>query len=89
MKTITIHPTPHDEPNLNPSPAADKSAVRHTFTLGLDVDLRTVVVAIQCDQGVIAPGQKFTRAAEQTNRTGKTGKGKNLKPRHICRCQPS
>jgi transposase len=60
MKTI-INPTPHDETNLKPSPAADKSAVRHTFTLGLDVDVRSVVVAIQCDQGVIPPARKYTR----------------------------
>ena len=36
--------------------------MRHTFTLGLDVDLRTVVTALQCDGGVIPPAQKFTRA---------------------------
>ena len=36
--------------------------MRHTFILGLDVDLRFAVVAIQCDHGVIAPAQKFTRA---------------------------
>ncbi len=61
MKTI-INPTPHDQTDINPSAAADKSAVRRTFILGLDVDLRSVVVAIQCDQGVIPPAQKFTRA---------------------------
>lgn len=31
------------------------------FKLGLDVDLRQVVVAIQCDQGVPALAQKFSR----------------------------
>jgi len=62
MKTKTTVPTPHTETHHNPSLAADKSAVRHTFTLGLDVDLRCVVTAIQCDQGVIPPAQKFTRA---------------------------
>ena len=36
--------------------------MRHVFTLGLDVDLRFVVVATQCDQGVIAPARKLTRA---------------------------
>ena len=30
--------------------------------LGLDVDLRNIVVAIQCDNGLIAPAQKFSRA---------------------------
>ncbi|HEX5091434.1 MAG TPA: IS110 family transposase, partial [Burkholderiales bacterium] len=34
----------------------------HTFTLGLDVDLRWVVVATQCDHGTIAPARKLTRA---------------------------
>lgn len=57
-----INTAPHDKTNLNVLAAADKPAVRHTFTLGLDVDLRLVVTAIQCDQGVIAPAQKFTRA---------------------------
>ena len=42
----TINPTPHDETNLNPPVAADKPAVRHTFTLGLDVDLFTPVFAL-------------------------------------------
>lgn len=32
------------------------------FKLGLDVDLRNIVVAIQCDHGAIAPAQKFSRA---------------------------
>lgn len=62
MKTITTVPTPHTGSDINPSPVADKPVVRHTFTLGLDVDLRFVVVAIQCDQGAIASAQKFTRA---------------------------
>ena len=62
MKTNIIHPIPHTETNHNPSPAADKSAVRHEFTLGLDVDLRFVVVATQCDHGVIPPARKLTRA---------------------------
>jgi transposase len=58
----TIQRTPHTETDNNPSPAADKSAVRQIYTLGLDVDLRYVVTAIQCDQGVIAPARKYTRA---------------------------
>jgi len=61
MKT-TIAPTPHTGTDHNPSAAPDKSAVRHVFTLGLDVDLRFVVMALQCDQGVIAPARKYTRA---------------------------
>lgn len=57
----TIQRTPHTATDHNPSPAADKSAVRQIYTLGLDVDLRWVVTAIQCDQGVIAPARKYTR----------------------------
>ena len=42
--------------------AAPTSAVRHVFKLGLDVDLRFVVTATQCDHGVIKPAHKWTRA---------------------------
>jgi transposase len=58
----TIQRTPHTETDNKPSPTPDKSVVRHVFTLGLDVDLRYVVTAIQCDQGVILPARKYTRA---------------------------
>lgn len=58
----TIQPTLHDKTNHNPSTGADKRAVRHVFKLGLDVDLNTIVVAIQCDHGEIKPAQKFSRA---------------------------
>jgi transposase len=58
----TIQRTPHTETDNNPSAVADKSAVRQIYTLGLDVDLRYVVTAIQCDQDVIAPARKYTRA---------------------------
>jgi transposase len=61
MKTITTVPTPHTATDINPSPVPDKSVVRQVFTLGLDVDLRFVVTAIQCDQGVILPARKYTR----------------------------
>jgi transposase len=61
MKTIK-HPTPHTTGDLNPSATADKSTVRSVFRLGLDVDLRCVVTAIQCDRGVIPVAQKFSRA---------------------------
>ena len=54
--------TLHDEPNHNPSAVADKSAVRQTFKLGLDVDPHQLVTAIQCDHGEIKPAQKFSRA---------------------------
>ena len=55
-------PTPHSKTNHNSSTPADKPAVRHTFTLGLDVDLKFVVTAIQCDAGVIPPARRYTRA---------------------------
>ncbi|HET7625514.1 MAG TPA: hypothetical protein VFM25_09630, partial [Verrucomicrobiae bacterium] len=47
--------------NLNDS---DKSfnPQFHVFKLGLDVDLKNIVTAIQCDQGAIASAQKFSRA---------------------------
>ena len=43
-----------------PPPAPPEA--RHVFKLGLDVDLRFVVTALQCDHGVIKPAQKWTRA---------------------------
>jgi transposase len=57
----SIQPTLHDESNHNANLAAGKSAVHHLFKLGLDVDLRNIVVAIQCDHGEIKPAQKFSR----------------------------
>jgi len=60
MKKQTINPTPHDTLNSKPSVGADKPVVL-SFKLGLDVDLRNIVVAIQCDHGPIPPAQKFSR----------------------------
>ena len=57
-----IQPTLHDKTNLNASIGADKRAVVQTFKLGLDVDLKNIVVAVQCGNGVIPPAQKFSRA---------------------------
>ena len=48
--------------NMTPTLPADKPAVRHTFTLGLDVDLNWVVTAVQCDHSAIPPARKLTRA---------------------------
>lgn len=70
MKIKTINPTLHDKTDATPAPGQSNPAVaappapaaRHVFKLGLDVDLRYVVTAIQCDQGTIALAQKFTRA---------------------------
>jgi len=61
MKTIHSE-TPHSKTNLTPTPAADKPVVRHTYTLGLDLDLRWVVVATQTDHGTIPPARKLTQA---------------------------
>src|ERR1043165_7993117 len=58
----TINPTQHGNTNTTNTTTADNAAVRHTFKLGLDVDLNCVVTAIQCDQGAIALAQKWTRA---------------------------
>ena len=58
----TINPTQHGNNNPNNIASAGNAAVRQVFTLGLDVDLHFVVTAIQCERGVIALAQKFTRA---------------------------
>jgi transposase len=55
------NPTLHDDNNLNNISAAGKSPERHTFKLGLDVDLRNIVTAIQCERSEIKPAQKFSR----------------------------
>jgi transposase len=57
-----LNPTLHDKINLNTRATAGNAAVGQTFKLGLDVDLRHVVVAIQCERGLIPPAQKFSRA---------------------------
>lgn len=55
-------PTLHgEEKNNNPS-GGSNPGVRHVFQLGLDVDLRNIVVAVQCDGGEIKRAQPFTRA---------------------------
>ena len=56
------NPTLHDGHNLNKTDHVGNAAERQVFKLGLDVDLRLVVVAIQCDHGAIQLAQKFTRA---------------------------
>ena len=61
MKNQQINPTLHDIANLTRSTSPDKSALRHTFKLGLDVDLDNVVVATQRDNSVIPHAQKLTR----------------------------
>ena len=64
------NPTLHDKTNATPvvgqsNPpvnAPPRTPARPVFQLGLDVDLRFIVTAIQCDRGAIALPQKFTRA---------------------------
>src|SRR5262245_88062 len=58
MKTNT---TPHDITNIITSTTAGNAALRRSFKLGLDVDLRQVVVATQCDHGTIKHAQKLSR----------------------------
>ena len=60
----TINPTLHDKSNDNQSLEADKRTVRHVFKLGLDVDLRNIVVAIQCGNGAIPRAKVFPCAAD-------------------------
>jgi transposase len=53
--------TLHDERELNNSEASSKEAKGWVWKLGLDVDLRAIVVAIQCERGTIGPARKFSR----------------------------
>lgn len=55
-------PTLHDRKNANNSVSAGNGAVRLHFRLGLDVDLRHIVAAIQCERSLIGRAQKFSRA---------------------------
>ena len=57
----TFNPTLHDKNNATNSTAAGNAPVRHIFRLGLDVDMKCVVTAIQCDQGTPALAQEFSR----------------------------
>ena len=56
------NPTLHDKTNNNALAATGNAPVRHTFKIGLDVDLRTIVTAIQCDRGTIQLPRKFSYA---------------------------
>jgi hypothetical protein len=60
MKNNTT--TLHDERELNNSAGGCKEAKgRQVWKLGLDVDLRQVVVGMQCERGEIGPARKFSR----------------------------
>src|SRR6516165_4882044 len=54
-------PTLHDELENNNSKAGSKAASGREWKLGLDVDLRYIVVAMQCGRGTIGPARKFLR----------------------------
>jgi len=60
MKNRTT--TLHDERELNNSKAGSKEAKSQVWKMGLDVDLRYIVVAVQCGRGRIEPARKFLRA---------------------------
>jgi transposase len=53
-------PTLHDRENANNLVSAGNGAVRLHFKLGLDVELRNVAVAIQCERGPIGLAQKLS-----------------------------
>jgi len=60
MKNTTT--TLHDERELNNSKAGSKEAKGQVWKMGLEVDLRYIVVAMQCGRGRIEPARKFLRA---------------------------
>ena len=60
MKNDTT--TLHDERELNNSSASSKEAKCQVWKLGLDVDLRYIVAAMQCGRSTIGPARKFLRA---------------------------
>src|SRR6266480_3260748 len=53
--------TLHDEVELNNSGGGCKVMGHQVWKLGLDVDLRHVVVGMQCERGTIGPARKFRR----------------------------
>ena len=58
MKTNPIH---GHLPKDNPSNDQLNAELRQVFKLGLDVDIKQIVVAVQCDHGVIKPASSFTK----------------------------
>jgi hypothetical protein len=60
MKNNTT--TLHDETKFNGREAGSKAVKEpEVWKLGLDVDLRQVVVGMQCSRGPIGPARKFSR----------------------------
>src|SRR6516225_10372183 len=60
MKNNTT--TLHDKLEINNSEAGSQEAKGQVWKLGLDVDLRHIVMAMQCERGGIGPARKFLRA---------------------------
>ncbi len=56
-----INSTLHDKSNLIKASSDGNEAKGQLLKLGLDVDLRNIAVAIQCERGAIGPARKFTR----------------------------
>jgi len=56
-----INSTLHDKSNLIKASGDGNDAGGQRLKLGLDVDLRNIVVAIQCERGAIGPARKFSR----------------------------
>ncbi len=56
-----INSTLHDKNNLIEPSAGGNRAMGQVLKLGLDVDLRNIAVAIQCERGTIGPARKFSR----------------------------
>jgi transposase len=56
-----INSTLHDRSNLTKATSDGNEARGQLLKLGLDVDLRNIAVAIQCERGAIGPARKFCR----------------------------
>ena len=59
MKNNTT--TLHDKLEINNSEAGSQEAKGQVWKLGLDVDLRHIVMAMQCERGGIGPARKLLR----------------------------
>ena len=57
----TINSTLHDKSNLIKASSDGNAARGQLLKLGLDVDLRNIAVATQCERGAIGPARKFSR----------------------------
>src|SRR5439155_21832841 len=56
-----INSTLHDKSNLIKASSDGNEAMGQLLKLGLDVDLRNIAVAIQCERVAIGPARKFIR----------------------------